>query len=230
MKRKKTKKMKKLVWPGIVISLVVFFIILAYLIYRLFLPAKIDKTFVEPQPAIPSACPLDGKICPDGSSVGRMGVNCEFGPCPEAAKPIPVDWISSHNDQGITFRHPSKMPTKYISSQTWPPKISVSTTTPDAVLDCPTAASTDSRQDWAAKRTIITRTYCIKATSEGAAGSVYTDYTYTTLNASRLVTVSFTLRSPQCLNYDNPKQAECAQERTKFDLDSLVDQIVGTIK
>lgn len=27
-------------------------------------------------------CTLEAKICPDGSSVGRSGPNCEFAPCP----------------------------------------------------------------------------------------------------------------------------------------------------
>lgn len=30
-----------------------------------------------------TACPMDAKICPDGSSVGRVGPNCEFAPCPK---------------------------------------------------------------------------------------------------------------------------------------------------
>ena len=29
-----------------------------------------------------TACTLEAKICPDGSSVGRAGPNCEFAPCP----------------------------------------------------------------------------------------------------------------------------------------------------
>ena len=29
-----------------------------------------------------TACTLDAKICPDGSSVGREGPNCEFAACP----------------------------------------------------------------------------------------------------------------------------------------------------
>jgi len=29
------------------------------------------------------ACTMEAKICPDGSSVGRSGANCEFAPCPE---------------------------------------------------------------------------------------------------------------------------------------------------
>src|SRR3989304_9728551 len=34
----------------------------------------------------PKVCTADAKICPDGSSVGRIGPNCEFAPCP---KPLP---------------------------------------------------------------------------------------------------------------------------------------------
>lgn len=34
------------------------------------------------RPSAPVACTLDAKLCPDGSSVGRVGPNCEFAPCP----------------------------------------------------------------------------------------------------------------------------------------------------
>ena len=27
-------------------------------------------------------CTMDAKLCPDGSSVGRTGPDCEFAPCP----------------------------------------------------------------------------------------------------------------------------------------------------
>ncbi len=30
-------------------------------------------------------CTMDAKICPDGSTVGRKGPNCEFAPCPDAS-------------------------------------------------------------------------------------------------------------------------------------------------
>lgn len=29
-----------------------------------------------------TACTMEAKLCPDGSSVGRSGPNCEFSPCP----------------------------------------------------------------------------------------------------------------------------------------------------
>ncbi|KKU93254.1 hypothetical protein A3E17_02400 [Candidatus Amesbacteria bacterium RIFCSPHIGHO2_12_FULL_48_14] len=49
----------------------------------------VSKRSPETPPAFPtpaispkSACPLDAKVCPDGTSVGRAGSNCEFAPCP----------------------------------------------------------------------------------------------------------------------------------------------------
>lgn len=33
-------------------------------------------------PGIEVACTMEAKICPDGSSVGRVGPNCEFQACP----------------------------------------------------------------------------------------------------------------------------------------------------
>lgn len=41
--------------------------------------AKDTSTTVVKEPV---ACTLDAKICPDGSSVGRVGPNCEFAQCP----------------------------------------------------------------------------------------------------------------------------------------------------
>lgn len=35
-----------------------------------------------------TACTLEAKICPDGSSVGRSGPNCEFTPCPKVNKVV----------------------------------------------------------------------------------------------------------------------------------------------
>src|SRR3989344_3915220 len=33
-------------------------------------------------------CPQDAKMCPDGSSVGRTGPNCEFAACPDEVMPM----------------------------------------------------------------------------------------------------------------------------------------------
>ena len=38
-------------------------------------------------PPTPVACTLEAKLCPDGSSVGRTGPNCEFTECPPSPTP-----------------------------------------------------------------------------------------------------------------------------------------------
>lgn len=36
------------------------------------------------------ACTMEAKLCPDGSSVGRQGPNCEFSPCPGPSADVDV--------------------------------------------------------------------------------------------------------------------------------------------
>jgi len=44
-------------------------------------------------------CTLEAKICPDGSSVGRVGSNCEFAPCPTLKQTIIPTTIPVNNYQ-----------------------------------------------------------------------------------------------------------------------------------
>ncbi len=39
----------------------------------------------------PVACTAEAKICPDGTSVGRVGPDCEFSPCPEITDETPTN-------------------------------------------------------------------------------------------------------------------------------------------
>ncbi len=44
--------------------------------------------YIGPLPAVSppgKACTLEAKVCPDGSSVGRTGPNCEFAVCPSGS-------------------------------------------------------------------------------------------------------------------------------------------------
>lgn len=59
---------KKSIWPKVVILLILF-LVLAAGSYK-----YLNKT---------KPCQTDALICPDGSSVGRVGPNCDFAPCPE---------------------------------------------------------------------------------------------------------------------------------------------------
>ncbi len=47
-------------------------------------PEEVD---VEPEPVV---CTMDAKICPDGSSVGRIPPKCEFSPCPVVKQPVVI--------------------------------------------------------------------------------------------------------------------------------------------
>lgn len=185
------------------VAFIGFIIFLAYFIYSSRQSSKVDPSLPDLPLNHPLACTLEAKICPDGSAVGRTEENCEFAPCPAIVK----------------------FPANYISAPDWPPQITLSTTT--ASLDCSLITETTSQSDRRSRRTLGSRIYCISAHSEGAAGSVYTDYIYQTINnEGRLVTAKFTLRYPQCLNYDEPRQSECIKERTEFKLDALIDQMI----
>ena len=74
------------------------------------------------------------------------------------------------------------------------------------------------------------RTYCVTKVSEGAAGSIYTQYAYAFPKNSKVVILTFSLRFPQCGNYSEPEKNECEGERETFDVDSIIDRIAQTLK
>ena len=46
------------------------------------------------------ACTMDAKLCPDGSYVGREGLNCEFKACPKTKNDETADWKTYTNIEG----------------------------------------------------------------------------------------------------------------------------------
>lgn len=73
------------------------------------------------------------------------------------------------------------------------------------------------------KKEINGQKYCIGASSEGAAGSVYTQYAYTTVIGDNVYSVLFVARYSNCGNYPDKERRECEAERENFNLDILVD-------
>ncbi len=73
-----TKKHQKL-W--MIISIVIITLLLTTSIVAGFVIYKNLQEKTESTPE-QTACTLEAKICPDGSSVGRTGPNCEFAECP----------------------------------------------------------------------------------------------------------------------------------------------------
>jgi len=177
------------------------------------------------------ACTQEAKQCPDGSYVGRTGPACEFAPCPEAHN---NSWKTMVDEKtGISFQYPETLPTTYIHMQDWPPQLQVlneSFTCTEAGLETARAGKTE-------KRVLANRTYCRTSSTEGAAGSIYTQYAYAfplystdaRQTDGKVAIFTFTTRTPQCDNYDDPQRTACKNEQKTFDLDSIVDRMAQSI-
>lgn len=52
-------------------------------------------------------CTMEAKVCPDGTSVGRTGPNCEFASCPKVT-PTPAFKTYKNDQYGFEFNYPIK--------------------------------------------------------------------------------------------------------------------------
>lgn len=138
-------------------------------------------------------------------------------------------------DNDATFQYPENLPaspaggsTSYIRPQEWPPKLLI---TDDAGFSCEEGGlGINGRPGMTIQKQINNIVYCIDGVSGGAAGTFYTDYTYTFLKDGKLVKLSFTLAYPQCENYDDSQKTACEQERQTFDLDVLISRIAESVR
>jgi hypothetical protein len=77
----------KLAVAIIIIVVILLIVLTAGTAYLIGLNNPNSNIVPMPNPVIPSgttrACTMEAKVCPDGSSVGRVGPNCEFAPCPK---------------------------------------------------------------------------------------------------------------------------------------------------
>ena len=170
----------------------------------------------------PVACTMEAKLCPDGSYVGRTGPKCEFTPCPVID--VTKSWKTfTDTTQGVSFKYPESLLTTYIHPESWPPKISVS----NKAFTCTEGGTPGNGYTY--KRLVNGHSYCLNELSDGAAGSIYTTYTYTFSKGIKAISLSFTLQAVECGNYDNPQMTACENERTSFALDSIVDKIAQSL-
>lgn len=117
----------------------------------------------------------------------------------------------------------SALNTKYISSaDAWPPQVVFS----DGEFLCNSGGKEIEADGIAVQKVIAGKTYCVITKSEGAAGSTYTTYTYITKIGDKLGGTTFVLRLVQCMNYPEPQQKECLDERSAFDPDTFADGLI----
>jgi hypothetical protein len=78
----------------------------------------------------PVVCTMDAKVCPDGSTVGRVGPNCEFAECPVAEMTTPTEALAGNTavttQMGFTMTLPETM---QVVTET-PDKIEIGTVDP----------------------------------------------------------------------------------------------------
>ncbi len=129
---------------------------------------------------------------------------------------------------GVQFLYPNPLPTKYITPEEWPPLVEM--TSNPFVCEEGDILAADGPLKRAERRTVGDRVYCVVTSSEGAAGSTYTTYDYITAQGDFTARVAFTLRTPQCANYDDSERVACESEQGSYDVDGLVDRIVSSIR
>lgn len=140
----------------------------------------------------------------------------------EEAAPEPLGWVESvPTAQGIVFSYPREFDGEYFTPQEWPPLVEK--------VDDPYSCS-QAGGDGNDERTIDGKKYCVTEMSEGAAGSTYLTYTYTHDRGDAVLKASFTIRFPQCMNYDEPNQSACKAEQASFDPDTLAAGLIDTAR
>lgn len=177
------------------------------------------------------ACDMDAKLCPDGSYVGRSGPNCEFAACStteEVSTSTPV--VEAYKYYQLSLQAFGSLSNyNFVHIAEWSkPMLNMFHTT----FSCPTLTEDFHIYSEQIQKTMGDKVYCVSVSSEGAAGSVFKTYTYSTELNGELLSINFTAQFPQCLNYDNPQQGQCLIEQPKFevDLDNVVATIVKSLK
>jgi len=171
----------------------------------------------------PVACTMEAKLCPDGSAVGRTGPNCEFAACPGAQ--APSGWkVFLDDSRGISFQYPGQLGSTYTSPVDWPPQILLK----EGPFSCVERGSGNTGRT---ERLFVgTHEYCVTRSTEGAAGSIYTEYTYAFPRGERVAVLTFTIRTPQCVNYEQPQRSACEAERASFSIDALADRMAQSLR
>jgi len=167
----------------------------------------------------PVACTMDAKICPDGTSVGRVAPDCEFAPCPEDAK---ANWQVYKNEQyGVEIKYPQNF---------WAAQ-NLQITQKDCNYDfstdeCPNAKNIIKSEleadglDLAnvsvtgTKKIYGSNLFCLYGYSEGAAGTYYSNEYYVLSSNKKCTIIKIVTPYPNCQNYLPLEPGNTEQEKS----------------
>lgn len=168
----------------------------------------------------------DGILVPDLSSEAKEIVYQKTA-CQSDQEVIDNDWLfSSKTDSDFTFFYPKNFGTNYISPVEWPPKIS----SVDDSYVCKEEGKEVLEGGETTEFYIGENKYCMNVSSEGAAGTIYTNYSFiSSIGTGEMARMDFSIKAVQCGNYDEPKMSECLAEREGFDINKIVDQMFASI-
>ncbi len=115
---------------------------------------------------------------------------------------------------------------KYIHPLKWPPVVTVL----DSNFVC---NSSGNNTQGTGKTSLITfkgSEYCVTSLTQGAAGSTYTEYSYTKKYGNKTAKLDFTIQSVQCLNYDEPNKTECINKQANFGILPIIQALFFNYK
>lgn len=138
----------------------------------------------------------------------------------------PTDWVSSDTTVG-SFSYPEDIGMAYVRTVDWPPLLNLEVGSP---FSCTEAGAETARAGRTERVVVDGAEYCRTIILEGAAGSTYGQYAYAFEESDRVAILTFTLRFPQCMNYDDPEQSACVAEQEAFEPDTLVHRIAETVR
>jgi hypothetical protein len=127
--------------------------------------------------------------------------------------------------RGVSFKYSEIPSVSYIGPLKWPPQIEVM----DTLYSCVEGGSSISSLGKVEKRTINSHPYCVTTLVEGAMGSKYTTHSYSWDKDGLVLILTFTIRSVQCVNYDETKKTQCEQQQMIFDIDTIVDRVAQSV-
>lgn len=148
-------------------------------------------------------------------------------PSTGSSVPAPT-WLNySNSGNGVGYQYPANISSDYVTTVDWPPAAQVVKST---IFTCTQAGSATAQAGKTEMRTVNGHPYCVTEVTEGAAGSVYTQYAYASKRAGgNTVILTFSLRRVQCGNYDDPQKSACTTAQANFNTDTLMDSIFQTV-
>ncbi len=130
-----------------------------------------------------------------------------------------VEPVEVENEEQPVATMP-ELTTTYITAVDWPPALSAV----EGEYSCTEAGEETARAGKTERRIINGQEYCRTVVTEGAAGSIYSQYAYVFERDGETFSMTFSTRAPQCGNYDEAQRLECEAELNSFDVDEIADQ------